>query len=155
MKIDFDIENIPAPEYELIPDGQYAAQLINCEHKTSATDMTNAYWKLTVGIIDGRYSGRRLFDNLNIYRGDNPEIAPEFRREPTETDIKTRNIAIRRFLEYKEALGLKDVRIDDTDELLQAAQTKPFMIRVVIQKSAVDSDFGDQNRIARVMPILV
>jgi hypothetical protein len=153
MKIDFDIDNVPAPEFELIPEGNYIAQLINCEHKTSTTDMSNAMWAFCVGIIDGKYSGRRLFDNLNIYRGDNPQVAPEFRREPTESDMKTRTIAIRRLLEYKDALGLKDVRIDDTDELLQAAQTKPFLIKVIIQKSTGDSVYGDQNRIARVMPI--
>jgi hypothetical protein len=153
MKIDFDIENVQASEFELIPEGQYVAQLLNCEHKTSSTDMTNAMWSFSVGIIDGKYSGRRLFDNLNIYRGDNPQLAPEFRREPTEADMKTRTIAIRRLLEYKEALGLKDVRINDTDELLQAAQSTPFLIKVIIQKSTGDSTFGDQNRIARVMQI--
>jgi hypothetical protein len=114
--------------------------------------MTNAYWTFTVGIVEGRYAGRRIFDNLNIYRGDNPEIAEEFRRSPTETDMKTRTIAIQRLVEYKNALGLKDVPIDDTNDLLNKAQTTPFMIRVGVQKG--DTNFGDRNRIARVMPIM-
>jgi hypothetical protein len=152
MKIDFDLENVPEPEFAPLPEGNYVAQLMNCEHKTSQTDMTNAYWTFTVGIVDGKYAGRRLFDNLNIYRGDNPEIAVEFRRDPTESDMKTRTIAIQRLLEYKNALGLKDVHIDDTADLLNKAQTTPFMIKVTVQKG--DANFGDRNRIARVMPML-
>jgi hypothetical protein len=147
MRIDFNMDDVPQNKFEPIPEGTYTAQLTNCEHVTSQNDPSNAYWKCTLTIVEGPHANRLLFDNLNIYRGDNPSVDPSLHREPTQGDITARAIAIGRLLEYKNAHGIEE--LNDTDEMVRAAMSKPITVRVGITHS---QQFGDQNVVKKVMP---
>lgn len=58
----------PSTGFELIPEGQYVAEIIKSENrKTKAGD--GSYIALTWQICDGQLKGRQIWQNLNL---DNP-----------------------------------------------------------------------------------
>jgi hypothetical protein len=150
MRIDFDINKLPVAEFELIEPGTYKAMITSGELKTSRSDETNAYWNFKFIILDGKYKDRCLYDNLNMYRGNNPQLPIDQHRQQNERDHVVIGIAARRWLEYLEATGFnKDSIITQTEELYN----RPVLISVGIESPRTNSSFGDQNRIIKVMKI--
>lgn len=52
-------------DFEPLPVGEYQGKIIESELKRNSSDTGN-FLKLVFQITDGKYSGRRLFSNLNL-----------------------------------------------------------------------------------------
>lgn len=64
--INFDSTNIdPAPRFDPIPAGDYPAIVTASQMKQTKTG-TGSYLELELQIQDGEFSGRKLFDRLNL-----------------------------------------------------------------------------------------
>tara|TARA_Y100000590_G_scaffold90590_1_gene102180 strand:+ start:770 stop:1279 length:510 start_codon:yes stop_codon:yes gene_type:complete len=94
-EVEFKVEE--APLKELVPPGNYVAEIIDSQEKISKAG--NSYLSLKLSICEGPYEGRWIWDNLNI----------------NHPDEKVRGTA--RFIlgNICKAAGL--VGIDDTSEL--------------------------------------
>lgn len=55
-------------QYDLLPSGQYTAVIAKGEKKTSQSQ--NEYLSFEWEIIEGEYTGRKLFANYNVYHHD-------------------------------------------------------------------------------------
>lgn len=55
----------PATSYEAIPAGSYTAMITESEMKATKAG-TGEYLQITLQIIDGEHSGRKLWDRLNL-----------------------------------------------------------------------------------------
>lgn len=60
----YDLANVKANEFEVIPAGEYPAIITECEEKPTK-DGTGKRLNLKVQIIDGKYQNRTLFDGMN------------------------------------------------------------------------------------------
>lgn len=75
----FDANNVePVPSYEPIPAGQYLAQIVASEEKTSQKG--NKFLSLELEVLDGQYKGRKIWVNLNLDH-PNPETVKFARAE--------------------------------------------------------------------------
>lgn len=64
---EFDANTVePNSVFEVIPDGEYKAQIINSEKKTARTG-SGDYLKLELEITEGPYKGRKVWANLNLW----------------------------------------------------------------------------------------
>lgn len=63
---DFDATNVaPQTAFEVLPAGSYSAMIVASE-MTPTKDGNGEYLKLTLEIIEGVHTGRKLFDRLNL-----------------------------------------------------------------------------------------
>lgn len=72
LNMQFDQSELnSAPSYELLPKGNYAAQIVNSEIKENCNggNRLSLQWE----IVDGQYAGRIVFQNININHA-NPEV---------------------------------------------------------------------------------
>jgi len=66
--IDFDVSSYEAPKrtsFEPLPPGDYNAMITDSQMKITKSG-TGEYLELTIQIIDGAHSGRRLWERLNV-----------------------------------------------------------------------------------------
>lgn len=62
----FDATQVePATAYEVLPPGKYLAQIVNSEMRPTKDGM-GQYLFLEIDILEGQYTGRKLFDRLNL-----------------------------------------------------------------------------------------
>jgi hypothetical protein len=62
----FDAEVVePTSTFDIIPDGEYLAMMIDSEEKPTKSG-DGKYLQLTWEIVDGEHKGRRLWDRLNV-----------------------------------------------------------------------------------------
>jgi hypothetical protein len=126
-QINFNTEDAPESDFEPIPAGEYACQIIQTEMKdTKAGD--GQYLECRVQVVeDGDYQGRLLFERFNLVN-------------PNETAVR---IAQRQLKELCEAVGLLEV--EDSEELHDIE----FVAKVEIEPGK--GDYGPQNRIKKFM----
>lgn len=65
---DFDVSTYEAPKrtsFEPLPPGDYNAMITDSQMKITKAG-TGEYLELTIQIIDGAHSGRRLWERLNV-----------------------------------------------------------------------------------------
>jgi len=77
---DFDVSTYEAPKrtsFEPLPPGDYNAMISNSEMKTTKAG-TGEYLELTIQIIDGAHSGRRIWERLNVVNAN--KVAEEIAR---------------------------------------------------------------------------
>ena len=77
---DFDVSTYEAPKrtsFEPLPPGDYNAMISNSEMKTTKAG-TGEYLELTIQIVDGAHSGRRIWENLNVKNAN--KVAEEIAR---------------------------------------------------------------------------
>jgi hypothetical protein len=66
--IDFDVSQYEAPQrtsYDPLPPGEYPAIVSQTDLKDTKAG-TGQYIELTIQIIDGEFSGRRIWERLNV-----------------------------------------------------------------------------------------
>ena len=56
---------VPVGDYSLLPDGEYQVEITDCNLGDNKQG-TGKILKITYTILDGEYSRRKIFDNLNI-----------------------------------------------------------------------------------------
>lgn len=99
-----------APSYELLPKGNYAAQIVNSEIKENRNggNRLSLQWE----IVDGQYAGRMVFQNININHS-NPEVV---------------RIGRQQIAQICAAIGRNAV--NDSSEL----HNQPMQVRVIIKE---------------------
>ncbi len=62
----FDASTVePSSTYEVLPPGKYLAQIVASEMRATK-DGNGQYLYLEIDILEGQYTGRKLFDRLNL-----------------------------------------------------------------------------------------
>lgn len=77
---DFDVSTYEAPKrtsFEPLPLGDYNAMITDSQMKITKAG-TGEYLELTIQIIDGAHSGRRLWERLNVVNAN--KVAEEIAR---------------------------------------------------------------------------
>ena len=77
---DFDVSTYEAPKrtsFEPLPPGDYNAMISDSQMKATKAG-TGEYLELTIQIIDGAHSGRRIWERLNVSNAN--KIAEEIAR---------------------------------------------------------------------------
>ena len=77
---DFDVSSYEAPtkrNFEPLPPGDYNAMITDSQMKTTKAG-TGEYLELTMQIIDGNHSGRRIWERLNVVNAS--KVAEEIAR---------------------------------------------------------------------------
>jgi len=113
--IDFDaVQNDFAPRtFEALPRGDYTAMITDSILKETKAG-TGHYIALTVEIIDGAYSGRKIWDNLNV-KNANPTAE---------------KIAMASLTQYFAACGMSMQKGDNTESMYNI----PFKLTLGIDR---------------------
>lgn len=121
----FDPNEVPEDDrnFDPLPAGDYDLQVIESEIKETK-DGSGEYLKLTMEVISGPHTNRRLWDNLNI-------------RNP---NADAQRIAQRALADLCLATGVSQLR--DSEEL----HFKPFVGRVSIRQDK-SGQYGPQNSV--------
>jgi hypothetical protein len=126
----FDPENQEGSSFELIPKGDYTAEIIEAEirqPKSGDGHMLALTWK----IVDGGYEGRQVWDTL-CYQHSNP----------TTQDIARRKL--------KDLCAALDIHEQVTNP--EVFKFRPVQVQIGIQSDKY-GQFDDQNRIKRILPL--
>jgi hypothetical protein len=126
--LEFDAESIPPDErsFDPIPAGDYLCQVVASDVIVTKRG-DGKYLKLTLQVLDGPYTNRQVWDNLNIIN-------------PNE---KAREIAQRNLAALCRAIGV--VHVHDSEEL----HYKPFIATIMIEES---QGYSPQNKVRRYKP---
>jgi hypothetical protein len=116
----FDPKSVPADEYDALPVGEYHAQIVESEMK-STKDGSGQMLKLTMDILSGPCEGRKIFDNLNLHNANE----------------MTQRIAQQTLAKICNAVGV--AALQDSEEL----HFKPMMVKVGMGKG----DYADRNQV--------
>ena len=109
--IDFDAVEA-APSFEPIPAGNYKCVITDHEQKPTKAQ-TGSYLQLKIEIIEGPYSGRIVFDRLNL---ENPN--------PTAVQIATRTL--------KTIGAALQGPLHNSEELLD----RPLMVKLAVRPAS-------------------
>ena len=127
-QIQFDAtQKYEVPGRELLPAGDYVAQIVSSELKTSNANPNNEYVELVAQIQEGPYRGKTVVDRVTV-KNDNP----------TATQI-----GFARLQEYCQANGIN--YLNDTQEL----HANAVVLTVTVQQSK-NPRYGDNNAIDKV-----
>ena len=107
--------------FEALPRGDYTAMITDSDIKETKAG-NGLYVALTIEIIDGSYSGRKIWDNLNV---KNPSVSAE-------------NIAMANLAQYFKSCGLNYERGADSGTLYNV----PFKLHLDI-----DNKDPSRNRV--------
>ena len=91
-------------EFQPLPVGNYLVKVVNVEKKTSQSG--NDYVGMVMEIIDGEYSGRKIYNNLHL-------------------TPKTAENSIKRIYKMAEFVGITPVAFSDVDSIIDF--TKNFI----------------------------
>ncbi len=67
----FDASAVEPSNYDVLPPGKYLSQIVASEMRATK-DGSGQYLYMEVDIIEGQYTGRKLFDRLNLVNA-NPD----------------------------------------------------------------------------------
>ncbi len=133
--INFDSTRVdPDLEFKPVPVGEYIVKIIKSDLKDNSKN-TGKVLFFEIEVIDGEYTGRRLFDNLNL-------------ENPSERAVQ---IGQARLSQICRAVGVLTPR--DSEELHE----RPLKVQVVIEE-ARDPTTGqpkDRNKITKYLPALL
>ena len=110
----------PAQSFELLPPAEYAVIITASEMKETKSG-SGEYLELVYQVVDGEYSGRKLWDRLNILNAN----------------VTAQEIGQRSLSAICHAVGV--LNPTDSDEL----HDKPFVVRVGTQPARDGYDAGN------------
>ena len=96
-QLNFNVKDAPEDNYEPLPAGTYAAHIVQSEMKETKAG-NGMYLELRIQILDEPYTGRLVFDRLNLVN-------------PNDTAVQ---IAQRTLAQICKACGLEEV--EDSEE---------------------------------------
>jgi hypothetical protein len=73
LDFDFDPSTVEPDKFDLLPPGEYIVQLAQAEAKATKDGM-GKYIAMQFEILDGDHTGRRLFDNLNLWNNNQTTV---------------------------------------------------------------------------------
>lgn len=124
-QISFNANDVPEDEgFEVIPAGDYTGQIIKSEMKDTKAG-TGMYLELRIQVLDEEYSGRLIFERLNLVN-------------PNDTAVK---IAQRTLADICEACGVLEV--EDSEELHEIEMG----IKVGVKPAS--GDWGASNEVKK------
>ena len=109
--INFDAVEV-APSFEPLPAGNYKCVITDREQKTTKAQ-TGSYLQLKIEVIEGHYTGRVVFDRLNL---ENPNA--------TAVEIATRTL--------KSIGAALQVPLHNSEELLD----RPLMVKLAVRPAS-------------------
>jgi len=109
--INFDAVEV-APSFEPLPAGNYKCVITDREQKSTKAQ-TGSYLQLKIEVIEGHYTGRVVFDRLNLV---NPNA--------TAVEIATRTL--------KSIGAALQVPLHNSEELLD----KPLMVKLAVRPAS-------------------
>jgi hypothetical protein len=128
--LNFDASKVETVEndYTPLPVGEYKAVITASEVCETKSNPDNKYLKFTFEVIDGKYKGRKLFENLNLWRDGS-----------SKKDDITMRIAQSNLAQMCRAVGMTS--INNSEEL----HNKPLVIKVKVTPAS--ADYGEGNAI--------
>lgn len=128
--LSFDASSVePADnDFTPLPVGDYKVVISASEIKETNSNPGNKYLKFTFDVIDGKYKGRKIFENLNLWRANN-----------TDKDKTTIRIANQKLSGLCRAVG--NMKITDSAQL----HNKPLLVTLKITPAS--GDYGEGNAI--------
>jgi hypothetical protein len=121
-------------DFTPLPVGDYKMVVTESELKETKSNPNNKYLKFTFEVIDGKYKGRKVFENMNIVRAGN-----------SDKDKTTMRIAQQNLSSLCRAVG--KMSISDTCEL----QHIPILVTLKIRPAS--GDYGESNAVAKYASI--
>jgi len=122
-------------DFSPLPAGDYKVIITQTEDKVTSDNPRNKYLSITFDLADeGKYKGRKIFENLNLWRDGT-----------RETDPKTVSIAQQNLSAICRAVG--KMKIKDTQELCG----KPILVTLKITPAS--GNYGAGNRITKYQSI--
>ena len=125
-KLNFNVEDAPEAQFEVIPVGVYAAQIIQSELKETKAG-TGQFLELRIQLLEDPHAGRLVFDRLNLVN----------QNETAE------NIAKRKLAELCRAVGVLEV--EDSEEL------HGVEIQVKLGISPAKGDYPESNEVKKYL----
>jgi hypothetical protein len=123
-ELNFDATKVaPDTGYDVVPAGWYNVVIDESEIKPTKDGM-GAYLNLRFNVVDGQYSGRKIFSKFNI-KNNNPQA---------------QEIAFKQLSAVAHAVGV--LQVADS----QMLHDKPLKVKVRIKKDK-DGQYDDQNEI--------
>lgn len=119
----FDPSAVPESEYGVLPAGDYVGCIVSSEVKHTKAG-NGRYINFSIEIIDGKFSGRRVFDIVNLWNAN-----------PKAVEIAQRTLA-----SICQAAGI--VSPTDTSEL----HNIPIGIKLAVSP---DDGWGEKNKIKK------
>jgi hypothetical protein len=121
-------------DFTPLPVGDYKVVVSSSEIKETNSNPGNKYIKFTFDVIDGKYKGRKVFENMNLWRAGN-----------SDKDKTTMRIAQQNLSALCRAIG--SMKISDTSEL----HNKPLCITLKITPAS--GNYGEGNGITKYRSI--
>ena len=115
-------------EYSVLPVGEYKMAVSASEIRETKDNPDNKYLKLTFEVLDGKYKGRKIFENMNLWREGS-----------SEKDEITVRIAEQNLSSLCRAVGVGVLK--DTLEI----HNKPLLVAVKI--SPASAYYGESNSV--------
>jgi len=130
--LDFDTSNVQISEndFKSLPAGEYIVMVTATDLKETARNPDNKYLKITMDVIDGKHKGRKVYENLNLWRANN-----------TENDQTTVKIAEQKLTKLCHAAGVES--FGRTEEF----HNKPF--EVTLRVTPATDKYGEGNAITK------
>jgi hypothetical protein len=124
----FDASGIePSASYDVLPAGKYVAQIVESEMRVTSNGMGQFLW-LMLDILEGPYTGRKVFDQLNLVN-----------QNPTTVEIAQRALSA-----ICHATG--KLQVADSEEL----HLIPMTIQVTVKPPK--NGYGERNAIRYLVP---
>ncbi len=121
-QLDFNVNEVKINEYDVIPAGWYTACIVESVIQESKTG--DQYLKLQYQIIDGKYNGRRVFDNLYLWY-------------PNQTAVQ---IAQKSIASIAKSVGMIGENVlTDTNDLLDK------ILDIKLSIKAAEGDYDESN----------
>lgn len=126
LNMDFNTDEIPEDErsFDVLPVGEYPMQVIESELKPTKANNGDEQLVLTLEVIEGPFTNRRVWDRLNI-RNHNADA---------------QRIAQRALADLCLAIGIQSLR--NSEDL----HFKPFVGKVGV-KASKDPNYGPSNTV--------
>ena len=128
--IELDIDNTESTEFELIPNGEYKAIMIESSVQQTKAG-TGTYLKATWLIVDGEYEGRKIWEMYTL----------------TNPNAKATQIGRGQLKSIAMAQGKTSGIVNDSEDM----HDKPVIIKVKTEPG--QGEYGPKNRISGYMPI--
>jgi len=116
-----NLGDIEEQEYELIPEGDYTAQIVASEMKDTKAG-TGQYLELRIQILEEPYQGRLVFDRLNLVNPNSVAV----------------EIGQRALLQICKAVGVED--LEDSEQL----HGREMKVKIKIKPAVGDWPAGNE-----------
>lgn len=132
--LNFNADDVEPLDFSPLPVGDYKMAVTASTINETKSNPDNKYLKLTFEVIEGKYKGRKVFENLNLWRAGN-----------SERDEITVRIAQQNLSSLCRALGI--TKLGDSSAL----HGKPVIVSLKINPAT--EYYGESNSVRAYKPL--